>query len=370
MRRALLLLVLLAAPLASAQPSGAIDATITLAPDAPPALDAPPGLVRVNGSTPGERYLLDLALTREYTTFEVRASGFALERPRQLVPSLLVAEDRYPLFHPFPNAEIWTADGPANVFHVSGSGDALVLRLGVAGPRNVTLALEVDRAPPSYTLGERQDLTHIGFYQETRTDELALADLQVRRVGARDWVQNPTPEYHVLQRFPVQGLDPETEYETRVVFVDWAGNEVVSPVERFTTPPAPSVPAPSVRIVSPAPNATVAPGAVVVRATIEENVSRVAPQGVRLFFDKREVPAEQLRFESGDVVYVPTTTLLPGKHSVSVEVTNEAGGRGEARWTFEVEGARAQTPMPALGALVACALLAALARDMSLRRRQ
>ena len=364
MRRALLLLIpfALLAPGASAQPAGAIDATITLAPGASPTLDAPAGLVRLNSSTPGERYAFDLALDREYTTFEIRAKGFELDRPRQLVPSLVVPEDEYPLFHAFPNERIWDVDGAANVFHVNGTPHALVLRLGVVGPRNVTLVLEVDRTPPTYTLGERQNVTHIGFYQETTTNELALADLQVRRVGASEWIQNPTPAYHVLQRFPVQGLDAEAEYETRILFEDWAGNVATTPVARFTTPPAPFAPIPVVTILDPAPNATLPAGNLTVRVTIDSPESPVRRDGVRLFFDLREV-SDALEFDGREVSYTPTTTLTDGLHRVSVEATNEAGGKGIARWSFTVGDARGNdAPLPAAIALAGLALAVALRR--------
>lgn len=362
--RAALLLPLLLVPLAWAQPSGAIDATIALAPDAPPSIDAPPDLVRLNDSAPGVRYLFDLVLTRDYTTFEVRANGFELDRPRQLVPSLVVPETEYPLFHDFPNERIWDVEGTGNVFHVNGTGDAIVLRLGVAGPRNVTLALAIDTTPPDPTIGRRENVSHFQFYQETRTSELALADLQIRKVGAQEWVVNPTPAYHVLQRFPIQGLDPATQYETRFVFVDWAGNEVTTPIERFTTAPKPIVPAPTVRIVEPAFNARVPEGNVTVRAAIESNESPVARDGIRFFFDKREL-TEGFSYDGREVVYTPTTPLARGPHSVAVEATNALGGTGVARWNFHVGDADETPALAPAGLLV---LLAALARLRRLPR--
>lgn len=362
--RTFVVLVLLAsiAPLAAAQASGGIDATVRLDPRSEPTIDAPPGLVRLNDSTPGARYRFDLALTEDHTTLEVRANGLGLRSARQLFPSLEVNETTYPLFVDFPHERIWEVDGPANVAHVGGSGDAIVLRLGVAGPRNVTLRLEVDERAPGYTLGERQNMTHIGFYQETRTDEFALADLQVRRVGATDWIQNPTPEYHVYQRFPVQGLDASTEYETRFVFTDWAGNENVTPIVRFTTPAAPVGPVPVVTIVSPAPNASLPAGVVTIRATVESPASPVEREGIRFFFDLRET-TEGVAFDGREVVFTPSA-LQPGLHRVSIEATNEAGGRGEARWSFTVVGPDGNdTPLPA--ALALLALVAAV----TIRRR-
>jgi len=367
MRRAPLataILLAILAPQALAQPpGGAIDATITLAPGSSPTVDAPAGMVRLNASEGGKEYLFDLRLDRDYTTLEIRADGFRLERARQLVPSLVVNQSEYPLFHDFPNERIWDVDGSANVFHANGTGDAIVLRLGIAGPRNVTLALTVDATPPEYTLGERQNMTHIGFYQETTTNELTLADLQVRRVGTEEWIQNPTPSYHVLQKFPVQGLDARTEYETRVVFVDWAGNLASTPITTFTTPAAPVVPIPAVRIVSPPANATLPAGAITIRAAVESNESPVRPDGVRLFFDLTEV-SDDVDFDGNEVTYTPRTALLPGMHRVSVEATNELGGTGTARWSFHIGGGpESDTPfLSPFAAILALALAHALAR--------
>lgn len=360
--RALLVLVLLASilPVASAQASN-IDATVRIQGDEAPVVEAPGGIVRLQESVPGVRYRFELRLPQNYTTIEIRADGLGLERARQLFPSLDVNETEYPLFVDLPNERIWEVDSPVNVVHVNGTGDGIITRLGVAGPRNVTLRLDVDTVPPSATIGERQNMTHIGFYQETRTNEFAIVDLQVRRVGASEWVQNPTPDYHVFQRFPVQGLDAETEYETRFVITDWAGNENVTPVTRFTTPPAPVVPKPTVTIISPAPDATLQAGVVTVRASVESPESPVGDGGIRLFFDLRET-TEGVTFDGQEITYTPQA-LAPGLHRVSIEATNEAGGRGDARWSFTIAGAAGNdTPLPAALALVGAAIALALRR--------
>ena len=359
----LLALLALLAPQAQAQaPGGAIDATITLAPGSAPSIDAPAGMVRLNSSEGGEEYLFDLRLEREYTTLEVRANGFGLERPRQLVPTLVVPDTEYPLFHDFPHERIWEVDGTGNVFFTNGTGDAIVLRLGVAGPRNVTLALTVDEEPPTYTIGERQNMTHIGFYQETTTNEFALVDVQVRRAGTEAWIQNPTPSFHVLQKFPIQGLDAATEYETRIVFVDWAGNLATTPITTFTTPAAPIVPIPVLKIVSPAADATVPAVTLTIRAIVESNESPVREGGIRLFFDLREI-SEGIVFDGENVTYTPMDVLTEGLHRVSIEATNEAGGTGNVRWSFRVGDDRAT---PNVEPVVLVVLLFAM---VALRRR-
>lgn len=361
MSRLLLGLVLLAAtllaPAALAQPVGGVDATIVMTPDGPPVIEGTPGLARLVESEPGERYVFALTLVEPLTTFEFRMSGFDVERPRQMVPTLVVPDTEFPLFHAYPNERVWEAEGQARIANVSGTAEEIVLRLGVDGPRNHTLVITRDVTPPVFTLGEVVDLTHIGFYQETTTGEMALADLQVQKVGAAEPVVNPTPEYHIRQRFPIQGLDPSTEYDLRVVFTDWAGNRVASETYRITTPERPVVPLPIVEALFPAPNATLVDGVVIVRARVVADESPLADNGIRLFFDKKEITSG-LVYENEELVFRPPA-LAPGRHSVAVEATNAAGGTGVARWSFEVgDETRSSVPLPALLALAALALAA------------
>lgn len=358
MRRVLLLAALLLAPTALAETMQGVDATITLAPDAEPVVEGPPGLVRVNETTPGERYTFDLALAENYTTFEIRMRGFDVERPRQMVPSLIVPDDVYPLFYEYPNERVWEADGPARVFHVSGDASDIVLRLGVEGPAPRTLVLERDVRPPSFTIGEVTNVTHIGFYQETRTDELALANLKIGKAGSEEKVENPTPAYHVRQRFPIQGLDPETDYDALVVFEDWAGNAATSETYRVRTAPAPVLPSPTIEVLEPLPNATIPPGALTVRARIVPADAPVVQDGIRVFFDVREV-TPLIVYNGTVVTYSVLGTLGTGSHRVAVEVTDTAGGHAVERWSFHVgDPGRSEAPLPLAVALAALTLAA------------
>lgn len=376
-----LLTLLAAAPAALAQASDPIDARIGLAPGSEPTYAGPEGIVRFLNATPGERYAWQLNLTANYTTFEVRARGvFDVERPRQAVPLIhldeheAICQERatrgpcdYTLFYQFPNERVWDVDGPARVFHVNGTADDIVLRLGIPGPTNATLVLERDVTPPGFALGEVANVTPISFYQETRTDEFALADLQVREKGTEEWIQNPTTLYHVLQRFPVQGLDPDTEHEARVVFTDWAGNTATSETYTVRTPPRPQGVKPVVTPLAPAPNSTVEVGSVVIRAAVDDQGVGLADGGLRLFFDLREV-REDLVYQDGVLSYTPRTALAPGRHTVSVEATSAEGGTGTARWTFEVAGAtRNESPATPALALVVLLALVALARPLTRR---
>lgn len=357
---ALLLLLILPPAGAQSPPAAAPDAWVTLEEDA--VLENDPREVLALNESSDARWTWNLTLDKPFTVIEFQARGLGLERIRQLVPHLLVAEDEYPLFYLYPNERVWEADSPSQLFFVTGSGDDLVLRVGVPGPGNRTLVLEIDTIPPDYDVGPAQDVTQIGFYLETQTTELALGDLQVREAGATEWIQNPTPEYHYLQRFPVQGLDADKDHEVQVVFEDWAGNTATSPIFIVRTPPAPFADPVVVRPVEPVPNATVAPSNVTVRATLESS-SPVAREGVRLFFDLQEVT--EFEVQGTDVRYTHPAVLEPGRHVVSIEATDASGGKGGARWTFEVEGKRAPLPSAAwlvLGLLALAQLLRASRR--------
>lgn len=371
-RLALVLGPLLLAPAALAQAPSGVDATVLIAGDAAPSVADGRGALAFVNHSPREHYRFDLRVADPYWTVEVRATGLGLERARQLVPLLLVDANEsacaatkgtceYPLFEAFPNERIWEVDGPGRVFWSSGSGDDLVLRLGVPGPVNATLVLQRDERAPGFTLGAPQNVTHFSFYMETRTDELAWGDLQVRKADAGgEWVRNPTPVPHVLQRYPVQGLDAASTYDARVAFKDWAGNVATSETFTVTTLTEPIRPRPIVAPLAPAPNATVEGGAVVVRASVESPESPI--EDVRVFFDKREV-TQLARVEDGVVTFA-AGALEPGRHSVSVEARNAVGGEADARWAFDVAGeARAA---PGLGALATLAVAAAL---VAVRRR-
>lgn len=374
-----LLLLAAAVPVGAAQAADPIDVRIELASGRDPSTTGGNGTVTFLNATPGERYAWTLNLTKDYTTFEIVSRGAVdLARARQLVPTLHLDENEtvcqdtrtrgvcdYPLFEPFPNERIWDVDGPARVYFVNDTLSPLRLRLGVPGPTNATLVLTRDVSPPVFTLGPVTNLTRISFLQETRTDELARADLQVRKKGADEWVQNPTTVFHYIQRFPVQGLDADTEYEARVHFFDWAGNNVTSAPYSVRTPPAPDLPKPVITPLSPEPNGTLEATQVVIRASIDTKGQPLAEGGIRLFLDLKEV-RESLVYEDGVLSYLPRTALHPGRHTVNVEATTEEGATGSARWTFEVAGAeRNDSPGLPLFALVGALAAVAFARRFS-----
>lgn len=363
MLRLLVVLALLAVPTGLASAKTGPDFTVELRPDASPTYEGPAGLVRLADAARGERYEWRITPSQDYTVgeFRIRGNLFNVTRVEQVTPTLEdVPEDRYPLFVRFPNEELWTADGPAQVYRYNGSPQDFVLRLGFPAG-NATLVLARDVTPPTFTLGPVTNVTHISFLQETRTGEFALANLRIRPAAGGEWVENPTPTHHVIQRFPIQGLDADTEYVAQVEFTDWAGNAARSEPYRVRTAPAPVVPLPAVTVLEPAANATVPNGSVVIRARVLSPDSPIEGGSLRLFVDKREVN-ENMGYDGENFTYAPAQPFAPGFHSVSLEATNAAGGKSVARWSFTVEEPARGVPMlPAL-ALVALLVGLALAR--------
>lgn len=242
--------------------------------------------------------------------------------------------------------------------------ESMTGRLVVTETPNATLRLQRDVTPPAIAPGPVTDRTTISFLQEVRTDELSLVDLQRREVGTEGWVQNPTQVFHTLHRFPVQGLDADTEYEARLVARDWSGNEATSATYKVRTLPPPVVPIPDVVPISPLPNSTVGRAGIVVRASVDSPGSPVTLGDVRVFFDLQEVTPEA-RIEDGVLTYY-APAVAPGTYRVRVEATNALGGTGVEEWRFTVEGAPKASPTPAPGA--AWAALAVVAGALVARR--
>lgn len=364
--RVLVLTLLLLAPTVLALPSG-LDAHIGLTNDETPTLDDPFGFLAFESASPGERYVFTVNSTRDYFTVEVGVSGaFDIERPKQLVPRLALDPNEkgciakpddclYDIFEPFATERVWEVDSPARVYHVSGTSTDFSLRFGIIGPVNATLTLTRDVTPPEVKLLPIELLTYQSFFATTNTNELSIVDMQVRKQGAKDWIQSPTPQFHVLQKFPIQGLDADSTYDVRILATDWADNVNEVPIFQVHTLPEPYRPKPTITILTPEPNTTVRATGVALLATIESNESPVPADGVRVFFDKKEV-TQDAAYANGQVSYSPGA-LAPGHHSASVEVTNDAGGKTVKAWSFDVEGATNATPgLGALGLVAATAV--------------
>lgn len=362
----LLTLALVAGPALAQDGADAIDVVLTVPAEGAPTQQGGEAVLSLVQDS-ADRVAWRIDFVGENVAIELRiARTFGVAGAEQIVPLLELdanesrcidvrAKDACDdaTFTRFPNPRVWEGGDVARAYHRNGTLGDLVLRLNVPGPANGTLALEPDTTPPNLTVGEPTAINHYGFQLETRTDELAIVDVQVRKVGAEEWVRNPTPEPNLLQRFPVQGLDADTEYEYRAVASDWSGNDATSEIRRMRTAAAPVVPIPIVTILSPEPNATLQASVVpvVVRARVESPGSPVPPGGVQVFFDKKPV-TEGIAFDGTDLTYTPREVIAAGHHTVSVEATNAAGGKGVARSRFDVEA-----PRDAPGATLALVLV-------------
>lgn len=358
--RALLLAVAsvsLACPLAGA--ANEADFVLDLSSNGEVQYTGPPGLATQTSAAPGERYSWNLTLARSYTVGEVRIhKTFDVERARQIVPE---ADDHY--FAELHSSNLWDVDGPARVFNATGAQGEYVYRLGFPGPASSRLDLYRDVEPPRFTLGPITNLTHFSFLTTTTTNEYALADLLIRPAAAGEEVRNPTPTVALRQTFPVQGLKPDTQYVGRIRFWDWSENENESAPFTVQTLPKPNAEGPRLFDLEPAANTTAGPTATI-RVSVDSPASPVRWDALRLFFDKKEV-RDGIVVDNGSISYRPPL-LAPGRHSVSLELENEAGGASVARWSFDVRNPDA-IPAPPLGLLLATLGAVLAARRAGLR---
>lgn len=339
------------------------DLAITIHEDGSTSLDDPDGLV-VNASRGnGSSYAWTLNLTEEYHTAEIRVDGaFEVDRPRQVVPLI----DGLHFVH-LPDRNVSDVDQPGKVYNIDtddGEGEAFTYNVGLPGPGTKQLTLSLDMQAPGFSIDAVRDVSHIGFDVETSTDEAAEALLEVTPVDGGDPISFPTPSPARVQRFPVQGLNPNTTYTVTVTFTDWSGNQATSDPFNVTTAPEPNPPRPNVTILSPAPDTTIAAGEPIVVEASWESPSPVKRPGVRLFFDKQEIDHDRLTFSDDTVTFRPEGPFQPREYSVSIEVTNQAGGADVARWSFTVGGPPDAVGVPlgalgVVGALVSGALVAA-----------
>ncbi len=349
MRVGVLLLLVLVGSTPTAE-AAAPDFTLDLWPGQPPQYTGPQGQATLQESQPGEAYGWSLNLTAPFTVVHVRIHGaFDVDRARQIVPEL---DDEF--FAELHQEDVSDVDGPARVYNVTGQEGEYTYRLGLPGPARSNLTLRRDEEAPGFTVGPVTNLTHRGFLLRTTTSEHALTDLQIRPTAGGATVRNPTPEAAIEQTFPVQGLRPETDYDYWILFWDWSENQARSATFNLTTAAEPDLPEARIFGLEPPAGTTVEADGVVVRARYASLESPVAEGGVRLFFDKREI-RDGVVVVNESIAYSPPS-LDEGVHSVSVEVLNEAGGTGIARWTFTVAS---DTPSLTAAATVFLGLAAA-----------
>lgn len=346
--RPLTLAVLLCLMLVSAaSAAGQTDVGITLHTDGQAEVTTGQAKTTQTQQDPGQAYAWEIDVTDDYHVAEVRIEdAFDVDRGKQIVP-LLDGDHFIQVKHRDP-ADV---DQPARVYNLTGENGTWTYRLGLPGPGTVNLSLHKDVTPPRFEMGEVTNLTHFSFDLKTQTPEPALAELIIQ--GPERNLSYPTNAPGVWQRFPAQGLDPDTTYAYHVVFEDWSGNQATSQTHELTTLPEPERPDVTVRPVSPAPNSTVpADQPVVIEASYESPESPVRGSGIRLFFDKEEIDRSRFTVEGATVRYEVPGPLEERVYSVSVEVPNLDGGVGETRWSFTV-GDPAQSQAPGLSSLAA-----------------
>lgn len=351
----------LAAPVHAAEDVLGVD----VYPDRAPTTNASERVV-LEGYEPGERYNWTVTVADEYDVLDLTVhDGFDVDRARQLVP--LLDGEHFVELHTVNVTEV---DQPAKVFNLTSTEDGWRYRLGLPDPGPKNLTLHRDVTPPTVEMGPVRNVTHYSFDVQTSTSEPALAELVLEKPDGTNRTQ-PTPSPGIWQRFPVQGLEPVSTYRFHVEVWDWSGNRAETGEETVTTAAEPIPPKPTVEVVRPAPNATV-PGTdgVVLEATFESPDSPVPADGFAVFFDKREVDHRNVTVDGNTVQYVVEGPLTPRMYFASVEVTNEAGGTGIARWSFTVEGTpQADSPLGLEVALIALAAVAGLGRAAGVRRR-
>lgn len=361
MRGALALAALLVVTLAPA--AAGLDFRATLEPGAAPRFAAEPGAnVTAELLEQGpERVAWRLRTDAPSLEGLLEVPGwFGVERARQVVPASRTAgvpDDDWHLFVVVPADALADAPRGARLANLTGGPVNPSLRLVLpvsATTGEAELELRRDARAPSFEVGAVQDVTHFSFYLETTTDEPALATVLVRPAAGGAEVPFPTTIASRLQRFPVQGLEPDAAYVFRVAFEDWAGNTAASPESRMRTLPRPVLPAPIISGRTPPPDATVA-GPVGLVAVDFTGPAPRGLDGVRAFVDKTAVFPEDITLLPGRVEVRVAPALGPGKHSVGFDLTSAEGGTVEDSWSFTVAGA---TPAPwaALAALVVAAV--------------
>lgn len=349
---------------------GAIDVdgevAVDVYPDRAPEASATNASLNLTEWIPGQRWAWNLTTEGNYTLGEVRLhEGLNVSRPKQIVP--LLGGDHFVELRGQGPEDV---DRPARVLNLTSPSNAssnvtAIYRLGIPGPAETNLTLHRDVDPPGYKLGEPRNVTHVGFDLKTTTSENALAVLRIFPPPGSDEAPqtHPTPRPAPLQRFPVQGLEPDTTYTYHIEYVDWSGNAARTGNHTVTTAPAPDPPEPTITPESPLPNTTVGPTDVTIRASWTSPDSPVIPSSVRVFVDKVPISSSELNIQPDSVAYVVPEPLPAREVSASVEVTNEAGGTGVAQWSFNVEAQGIQgAPLGASAALAALAGAAALAR--------
>lgn len=282
------------------------------------------------------------------------SSQFNVSSPRQIVPRIwgVILEER-------PPGDLANATGPA--FNVSAEGERIHFDIALPVGEHA-LTLTHDTTPPVWQIDTPSDVTHNAAVVTSRTDEAALAVLLLDnpRVGT---VAFSTPAPGGRQTFPLSGLDPETDYSFTITFEDFSGNTITSEPRTIRTMPRPLLPQPRISIVTPENGSTVSEPVKQIDARIEDAVSTV--RTVSLYVDKTFVPDATRLLTGNEFRYIPPQALGPGRHTIVLEATNEAGGESRSTSTFIV--AADSVPFPGFGLIATIITVSVLSRARTTR---
>jgi len=159
---------------------------------------APPGMVALSHAT-HDSWAWDLFLQENYTIAEIRATGFNLSRPQQLLPEYndssqhSTADHLHPHFFAEVHRNVSDVEAPARIVNFTKENATLLVRLGLTGPGRATLHLTRDVTAPRFTVGLPSGIEHYRFLLETTTDEFAYGDVRIRPFAGGAEVPNPTP---------------------------------------------------------------------------------------------------------------------------------------------------------------------------------
>lgn len=323
--------------------------------------DAP--LIATVDARPDESAEWSLAIDSEAARGRIVFRGFwNVSSPRQALPR--IDAHHLGLFYSSDPADIVNASAEDDFVNVSGSETEPVFLFSIrSGERRLTF--EKDLEPPSFVVGPVQELTPISFLIRTETNEPALANLEVRPLGATEAVPYPTPEPAFRQTFPVIALRENTTYEYWFTFWDFSGNEARSEAFRVSTPPKPFVAPPTLVSHFPLNGSVLGAPPHAITAVVESPNGAIPSHGVRLFFDLKEV-TENITFDGVNVTYPLPAPPEAGFHRAGLEVRDDAGGFLSFRWSFTVAAAKRA---PGLEAAALVLLFPALAATESARRR-
>ena len=349
MRLAFALALIVALPTAAA----ADDFRITLQSGDDPHFEGT-GVTATNVShEPGQADAWRLTTAKTRLVGTVVSDGyFAVARAHQIRPE---ADGQY--FVEIAGPDVESTGGRAWVTNLSKDGSKVTMRVAFPVDGGSTLfKLTRDVTPPGFTLGPVSNISWQGFYTETHTNEYARGNLLIHPAAGGEPVQNPTPEAALLQRFPIIGLRPETDYVYHVEFEDWSHNLNTSEDRTVRTLAKPVVAAPTITAREPPPDATLSQPVSLIAVNFT-GPAPPTPEFVTVFVDKAPF-MRPFTVLDGRIEIHLREPLGTGRHSTGFELRTAEGGQAETHWQFTVAGGSPGMPAWAFLLVVGLPVLA------------